>query len=124
VREEQYPLMEMAGKAAAWQELGLPVPPRLQSGSPLTGSMVFSDYLAVERAWLETMRCAMPHDRRYATRLARHSKWYVPEGRILPMGDNRDNSRDGRHFGPVRQTKVLGRGAVIFWPLSRISPIR
>jgi signal peptidase I len=35
--------------------------------------------------------------------------WYVPKGRMLPLGDNRDNSRDGRYFGPVPETKILGQ---------------
>ncbi|MDR2136438.1 MAG: S26 family signal peptidase [Treponema sp.] len=43
----------------------------------------------------------------------------MPEGRIFPLGDNRDNSRDGRSFGPVRISKVMGRGAIIYWPLWR-----
>jgi signal peptidase I len=59
------------------------------------------------------------------TRLARHRLgWYVPESRMLPLGDNRDNSRDGRYFGPVRVSKVLGKGAVIYWPLRRAGSIR
>ena len=88
------------------------------------GGIRFPDYLAHERARLETLRGAAPHNRRYAVLLARHRLgWYVPEGRVLPMGDNRDNSRDGRYFGPGREAKVLGKGAVIYWPARRIGPI-
>ncbi len=46
---------------------------------------------------------------------------YVPEGHILPLGDNRDNSRDGRYFGPVSQTKINGSVRLRFWPLNRIA---
>ena len=42
--------------------------------------------------------------------------WYVPESRILPIGDNRDDSRDGRYFGPVLRESILGRAALRFWP--------
>ncbi|WP_320129249.1 signal peptidase I [uncultured Sphaerochaeta sp.] len=45
---------------------------------------------------------------------------YVPEGSILPLGDNRDDSRDGRYFGPVSQKKINGRVLFRFWPFSRI----
>jgi signal peptidase I len=45
---------------------------------------------------------------------------YVPQGSILPLGDNRDNSRDGRYFGPVSQKKINGRVLFRFWPFNRI----
>jgi signal peptidase I len=125
MEKEKYLALEAAGKAAAWLDLGIPVPERLQKEAALANSVRYPDYLAHERARLETLRCAMPHDRRYATLLARHSLgWYVPEGRMLPLGDNRDNSRDGRYFGPVRLSKVLGKGSAIFWPLGRVGLIR
>jgi signal peptidase I len=48
-----------------------------------------------------------------------HQGTYVPEEYFLPLGDNRDNSRDGRYFGPVRISKILGTPAIRFWPLNR-----
>lgn len=45
---------------------------------------------------------------------------YVPLGSVLPLGDNRDNSYDGRYFGPVSEDKVNGQVLFRFWPLSRI----
>jgi len=45
---------------------------------------------------------------------------YIPAGRILPLGDNRDNSRDGRYFGPVLQKKINGSVRFRFWPLKSI----
>jgi signal peptidase I len=122
---ENYTVLEMAGKAAAWHDIGLPVPERLQAAGSSIRNINYPDLLAHEKARLETLRGALPHDRRYASLLARHSLgWYVPHGRIFPLGDNRDNSRDGRYFGPVRLSKVLGKGAIIYWPLKRIGTIR
>jgi signal peptidase I len=122
---ENYAALEMAGKAAAWQDLGLPTPERLQTAIQAAGYIRNPDFLAHEKARLQTLRGAMPHDRRYAALLARHSLgWYVPEGRIFPLGDNRDNSRDGRYFGPVKLSRVLGKGAMIHWPLGRFGSIR
>jgi signal peptidase I len=43
---------------------------------------------------------------------------YVPQGSILPLGDNRDNSRDGRYFGPVNQKKINGSVRFRFWPIT------
>ncbi len=50
--------------------------------------------------------------------------WYIPEGWIFPLGDNRDNSRDARYFGPVRLRKVLGKAMIKYWPPGRIGIIR
>lgn len=49
---------------------------------------------------------------------------YIPEGWILPLGDNRDHSLDGRYFGPVRLDRILGQAAVKFWPPGRVGGIR
>lgn len=49
---------------------------------------------------------------------------YVPENWILPLGDNRDNSKDGRYFGIVHETEVLGKASLKFWPFSRIGNIK
>lgn len=45
----------------------------------------------------------------------------VPTGFVLPLGDNRDNSSDGRYFGPVSQERVNGRVLGRFWPIKRIT---
>jgi signal peptidase I len=125
MERDAYPDLVAAGRAAAYLDLGLTLPEELAAAASRAGSLRYPDYLAHERARLELLRSARPQDSRYRTLLARHTQgWYVPEGRILPLGDNRDNSRDGRYFGPVKATKILGKGALIYWPLKRIGPIR
>jgi signal peptidase I len=120
-----YPALAAAGKASAYQDLGIPVPSALAEAARQTAALRYPDYLYHEQCRLEVLRAALPQDGRYRMLLARYDRgWYVPETRLLPLGDNRDNSRDGRYFGPVKQAKVLGQGAVKYWPLGRIGPIR
>ena len=45
---------------------------------------------------------------------------YVPEGSILPLGDNRDNSNDGRYFGPVSFSDLNGRVVTFVFPLNKL----
>jgi signal peptidase I len=126
MKNDQYPGLYALGQEAAWTDLGYPVPERLVSLSRNLENLHYLDYIAFEKARLETLRKALPHDSRYRMLLARqHSLgWYVPEGRVMPLGDNRDNSRDGRYFGPVRMSKILGKGSFIYWPLRRVKTIR
>lgn len=39
----------------------------------------------------------------------------VPEGEVLVMGDNRDESRDGRYFGTRPVADLLGRAVGVLW---------
>jgi len=121
---EQYPALLAAGKAAAWADRGFHVSQELITKSQAISQTGSLDFLAHERSRLETLRKILPNNRSYSALLAKHRLgWYVPEGRIFPMGDNRDNSRDGRYFGPVRLSRVLGKGMIIYWPYWRIGRI-
>ena len=117
LNENDYSGIKATGVAAAYTDMGLPIPSSVMSRAMGSSSLMFSDSFAYNIARLETLRGAFPHESRYTNFLTRLSQgWYVPETRILPLGDNRDNSRDGRYFGPVKSSKILGRASIIYWP--------
>jgi len=126
VKNEQYEYLTAAGCARGWMDMGIPISQELLSSASNVEAMQHGDNFAYHRARLETQRKAAPHDRRYAMLHAREHLLgiYIPEGRILPLGDNRDSSHDGRSFGPVMISKVLGNGMIIYWPLGRASVIK
>lgn len=47
----------------------------------------------------------------------------VGRDEILVLGDNRSVSKDGRVFGPVKQSSVIGRAIFRIWPLSRLGSL-
>jgi signal peptidase I len=120
-----YPALEAAGKGAAYVDMGLSPPEDLIIRSSPVNSLQYPDSFAYARARLEVLRGAYPQENRYRAALTRQTMgWYVAEGYLLPLGDNRDNSRDGRYFGPVKMSKILGKAVLIYWPWNRIGGIR
>jgi signal peptidase I len=115
---DAYDSLTAAGRAMAYQNLGLTPPAAtLEEARKKLSTIQYPDMLTHEAARLSVLHAADPENPRYSARLAQLSLgWYVPEGRVLPLGDNRDNSRDGRYFGPVRSKKIIGKGSIIYLP--------
>lgn len=64
-------------------------------------------------------QCYGPHAMVYAQADNRaFPDFEVPPGQLLVMGDNRDNSKDGRFFGLVPMEVVKGKAGIRWWAFS------
>ena len=50
--------------------------------------------------------------------MCRDDSWTLGPNEYFFMGDNRNNSRDSRRFGPVQREHVVGEALVRYWPPS------
>jgi signal peptidase I len=122
VASSEYPEIDKVGVASAYSELNLPFPASL--GTPSVQS-ANKDAFQYDMSRVTTLRDANPSNARNAQLAQRYGNgWFIADSRIFPMGDNRDNSRDGRYFGPVAEKKVLGHALFIYFPFSRIGGVR
>jgi len=46
------------------------------------------------------------------------ARWVVPDGDLFVLGDHRQASSDGRAFGPVPVSSVIGRAVLRYWPFA------
>ena len=112
------------GSLFAYQDLGITSAPAylLNSYASVKNQNYPQDMYQFEASRSRTKALFDPSDFTYRSAAHVYSEGiFVNEGQVLPLGDNRDNSRDGRYFGPVEQKNVNGRVLFRFWPLSRIS---
>ncbi|BDU63280.1 signal peptidase I [Candidatus Borrelia fainii] len=82
------------------------------------------DRFEIERLEYRYLVAFMPYVDYYMEKaIMRDYGIYVPYGYVLPIGDNRDKSYDGRFFGVINKNKILGRVFFMYFPFSRIGLI-
>lgn len=122
-----YPGIKAYGALMAYQESGLnnAVPQHLlQSYQKISTYTGVIDYHQVNTSKTKTLHLLDPSDLEARSSSARYQQGiYVPHGFVLPLGDNRDNSQDGRYFGPVSTKKIIGRVIFRFWPFNRFGAV-
>jgi signal peptidase I len=50
------------------------------------------------------------------TTSCRNSSWQLGANEYFMMGDNRNDSRDSRVFGPVERERIIGEAIIRYWP--------
>ncbi len=48
----------------------------------------------------------------------------IPKDMYLVLGDNRENSMDGRDYGLISKKDIIGKASIRIWPLNKIKIIR
>jgi signal peptidase I len=82
------------------------------------------DYFSLERNALRLSREQEPQNRvKQDLYRKKELGFYIPPDSFFPMGDNRDNSRDARVYGPVGLDNLLGKAVIRVWPPNRFGLI-
>lgn len=126
VDETLYDGLHAWGRLYAYQEKGLStVPQHLKNSYESVKDSYMFDRYEFESERSKMMTLLDPTDREAASeRAVYRAGIYVPSGQVLPLGDNRDNSSDGRYFGPVSEEKINGRVIGRFWPLGAVGSVK
>ncbi len=53
-----------------------------------------------------------------------HYPYKVPEDYYFLMGDNRENSKDSRFFGPVSRDQIYAKAGIRIYPFDRIERVK
>jgi len=124
IDSNMYVHVSRAGKAQAYEQALIPLDPKLKEALD-NPAYTYADLYEWNAIRYEHLYKIYPHNQKYGGNWRKtFLGWYIPNGWIFPMGDNRDNSRDARYFGTVSKKEVLGRAMFIYWPLNRAGGIR
>ena len=126
IGQDYYPGLQAFARLYALQEAGISSAPNhlLNDYQTMEDKQYILDSyeFTKEQTLYETL--IDPSDMEARSRNARYNAGiYVPHGYVLPLGDNRDNSRDGRYFGPVSEDDINGKVLFRFWPVNRIGSL-
>jgi len=120
IPENDYETFSTAAYIQAYNSKKIRLPEYLNSNTAQSSSH-FIDYYHFYKEYYAMQKKVDPSDFKIQSLAARYKNgFYIPENYVLPFGDNRDNSSDGRYFGPIEFKHVLGKTIFKFWPLNRL----
>ncbi len=118
--DDDYTSFTAYAQLQAYAKEGVQAPAGLQS-LYRQNELGLQDYYHIYKEYHAMRSRISPDDLTVRSEYTRYRNgFYLPDGYMLPIGDNRDNSGDGRYFGPIAIPEVLGRATFRFWPLPRM----
>jgi signal peptidase I len=48
----------------------------------------------------------------------------IAQGHYFVLGDHRESSNDSRNWGAVHRDLIYGKAVFVYWPLSKLGPVR
>lgn len=120
VPDEAYELMPELAAVISRSEAGLAISAEERQFVSDYSRLYPPDVYTRDQLRMEYRSAINPADFRYTTMRKRNELgWYLPAETILTVGDNRDNSLDGRSYGFVGKKDILGKALFIYWPPQR-----
>jgi signal peptidase I len=111
---DQYYIKRLVGVPGDTLEIHEPV--LIRNGEPITGAEAFAKNANREGKYRGYFN-GKPYSASYLLR--REDKLTVPAGSFFALGDNSDESSDGRYWGFVPAKDVAGRPLFIYFPFTR-----
>lgn len=124
IKNNDYNVIDSYVRKIEYNNLGQNTPSYIDATLRVNGFPERLDYFEGEKQLNEVDLFFSPSNTEYITyETASHYGNYVKEHHILPLGDNRDGSHDGRFFGTVSTAKINGKAMAIVFPFKRIKKL-